>query len=566
MKWEKRSTFNTIEEVVLNNSGLTKEEFFVDENKKYRIDNLKEVAELITDCVNKKLKITIIGDYDADGINASAIMKMAIDSIGGQVTVRLPKRFSEGFGLSEKIVDEIDSGLLITVDNGIAAIDAVKKAKDKGLIVIVTDHHLPNEDENGNKMIPDADIVIDPNAIDNSADFNGYCGAGIAYKIAEELIPDNKVLLSKLICFAAIGTVADVMPLIHENRRIVEKGLKNMTYSKSRTKGLESILRVCELNKHITSTNIGFKIGPMINAPGRLYDDGANISLNALIHDSTYDEKIGLKLNEINEKRKEIIEDAMNRIDINISTNCLYGDYPLVIYEPNLNEGIIGIIAGRLAEKFNSPTIVFTDSEEPNILKGSGRSACGVDLKALLDLNANLLYKYGGHESAAGVSIEKDNLYELSDMLKETIEEPVEDNFNDTIYYDLEIPADKISETFIELRKYEPFGEGNPRPVFKVNEYRLSPRYSSYFKTMGKDNSVLKVYGVKSSGIGFGMTEKYTELKEPKVLDLIGTISQNFFRDIPELQVEIVDMVSGEQKIKKSAVSKKLAELAKNRY
>ena len=200
MKWEKRSTFNTIEEVVLNNSGLTKEEFFVDENKKYRIDNLKEVAELITDCVNKKLKITIIGDYDADGINASAIMKMAIDSIGGQVTVRLPKRFSEGFGLSEKIVDEIDSGLLITVDNGIAAIDAVKKAKDKGLIVIVTDHHLPNEDENGNKMIPDADIVIDPNAIDNSADFNGYCGAGIAYKIAEELIPDNKVLLSKLIC------------------------------------------------------------------------------------------------------------------------------------------------------------------------------------------------------------------------------------------------------------------------------------------------------------------------------------------------------------------------------
>lgn len=566
MKWEKRNNLNTIEEVILRNSGLSKEEFFVDKNKEFRVDKIDKVVSLIKSCIKKKIKITIIGDYDADGVTASSIMKMSIESIGGNVNVRLPLRFSEGFGLSEKIVEEIDDGLIITVDNGITAIDAVKKAKEKGLIVIVTDHHLPNTDEDGNVILPEADLIIDPNAIPGSADFNSYCGAGIAYKVAEKLIPENKVLLDKLICFAAIGTVADVMPLIHENRRIVEKGLKNMTYSRSRTTGLESILRVCELNKHITATNIGFKIGPMINAPGRLYDDGAYISLNALTYDGPYDEKIGLQLNDINEMRKSLIEDGMVRIDANIRTNCLYGDYPLVVYEPALNEGIVGIIAGRLSEQHNSPVIVFTDSEEKNILKGSGRSVPGVDLKALLDLNSDLLYKYGGHESAAGVSIEKANLYELIDKLKETIEEPEEENFNNTLFYDLEIPADKVSETFIDLKKYEPFGEGNPKPVFKINNYRLSPRYSSYFKTMGKDNSVIKLYGVKSSAIGFGMTEKYSDLKEPKTLNLVGTISQNFFRDIPELQIEINDMESGEQKVVKSAISQKLAELAKNRY
>lgn len=568
MNWKKRNELlTTIEEVVLNNTGLCKEDFFVSKTKVFHINGIDDVVKLIKECIEKNIKIKIVGDYDCDGVTATGIMYMSILSLGGDVSIRLPKRFSEGFGLSEKIVDEVNEGLIITVDNGITAVDAIKKAKAKGLTVIVTDHHLPNTDENDAVILPDADIIIDPNAIPGSADFNDYCGAGLAYKVAEKLIPENKTLLDKLICFAAIGTVADVMPLVHENRRIVEQGLKNMTYSRSRTTGLESILRICDLNKHITSTNIGFKIGPMINAPGRLYDDGANISFEALVYDGKYDESIGKKLNEINEMRKEMISTAIEKIDINISSNCLYGDYPLIIYEPNLNEGIVGIIAGRLAERENSPTIILTDAEEPDILKGSGRSACGVNLKDLLDECSNLLYKYGGHESAAGMSVNRELLTDFIEKMQEKIPDPIDDTSkSDTIYYDLEIPAEKISEVFTELKKYEPFGEGNPKPVFKINNYKLSPRYSSYFKTMGKDNSVIKLYGVKSSAIGFGMAEKYSDLKEPKEVHLVGTISQNYFRDIPELQVEISDMKNTNKKIEKSAISLKLAELAKNRY
>lgn len=560
IKWVKRDSYTDVKNVVLTNMGIQEKDLYIDENKVFRIDNLDDAKDMILEGIKNGEEFTVVGDYDVDGVTATSIMLLTLISLKAKVKYRIPKRISEGYGISEKIIDEIDSGIIITVDNGIAAIEAIKKAKEKGLKVIVIDHHLKNE----NGILPDADIIIDPNAIENSAEFNGYCGAGLAYRVAEILVEDKK-LLEKLLCFASLGTIADVMQLKSENRRIVKDGLQNMVSFGKRTSGLASILSSCELNKHITATDVAFKIGPMLNAPGRLYDDGAKIAVEALVYDGKYKEDIGLNLIKINEERKAVVKESVEKVKENISCNCLYGDFPLIIYEPGLNEGIVGIIAGRLAEEQNIPVIVFTDTEDEKIIKGSARSAQGVHLKNLLDKCSDKIYKYGGHAEAAGISIEKDKLYDFMDAMRDNVEEPDTSIPNDIVYYDLEIDANDLKRTFSEVQKYEPYGEGNPKIVFKIKDYKLSPRYSGYYKTLG-DGTHIKLFGVGSSAIWFSGAKEYFDLKEPKQVDIIGKLSCSYFRDMPELQVEVIDLKDATQKIEKSALGKRLEELAKKRY
>lgn len=560
MNWVKRDTSKTIGEVIERNTGMSISQL-MKTDKKYQIKDIDKAVSMIRDFINRKERITVVGDYDADGVDASAIMYMAISSLHGNVHVRLPRRISEGFGLSEKIIDEIPSGLVITVDNGIAALNPVRKAKEKGLTVIVTDHHLP--DESG---LPEADLIINPNAIPGSADFNGYCGAGIAFKIAEALIPDNRKLLSQLSCFAAIGTVADVMELVHDNRRIVLEGMENMLHYGSRTTGLASILKACELNEHITAKDIAFKLGPMINAPGRLDDNGAMIAFKALTYNGYYKESIGQEILRINESRKELTKSGVEKLKNNIAENCLYGDYPYVVYEPGLPEGIIGLLAGRMAEELQAPCFVFTDSSEPGILKGSARSYGGVHLKELLDKCQTLIYKYGGHAEAAGISIYASNLYALKEALSESIPEPEEEEKIDTLYYDLEIDAKDIAKTLQILKRYEPFGNGNPQIVFKINNFALSPRYSSWYKTLGEDGSHLKLFGVGVSAIAFGQVQRYVDMKEPHNLSLLGTLSESHYRSFSEPQVECEDFKDTSNPVGNTKLGNALKKIAEERY
>mgnify|MGYP004459239693 CR=1 FL=1 len=561
MKWVKKDDSKTIKEVVMRNITVPELEFEIDENRVYRIDRLDEVVSKIKECIDNNENIRIVGDYDADGVTSTSILYMALISLGAKVSYRLPKRISEGYGLSEKIVDEIDNGLVITVDNGIAAIDAIKKAKEKGLYVIVIDHHLRND----KNELPDADIIIDPNAIENSADFNGYCGAGLAYRVAEKLLEDNQKLLDKLLCFAAIGTIADVMELVSENRRIVKNGLKNMESFGKRTTGLASLLSICEISRHVSASDIGFRIGPMLNAPGRLYDDGARKSVEVLTYNSKYDESKGKELFDINAERKEIVAKSVERTKNVIIQNCLFGDEPMIVYVPQVPEGIVGILAGRIAEDLNTPTIIFTDTEDPNILKGSGRTARSVHLKNLLDSCSEHIYKYGGHAEAAGISIERSKLDEFICAMQEHIEFTEEAKDDDVVYYDLEIDAKDIKPTMLELDKFAPFGNGNPDIVFKINNYRLSPRYSSYYKLMGADDSTIKLFGVGSSALWFNESQKYLNMKEPKQLTLIGKLSRNYFKDTVDYQVEIIDAKDDSVKVEKSALGKRLEEMAKKR-
>lgn len=564
MNWKKKdSSINTISEVIAANTGLTEEELFSESSKqKYEIYSLGPALAIIIDFLKHKKPITIVGDYDSDGITASAILYLLFKAFGVTPRVRLPKRLSEGFGLSTSIVDEIDEGLLITVDNGIVAFDAVKKAKEKGLTVIVTDHHLL--DESGE--LPMADAIVNPH-IPGTADFADYCGAGIAYKIAEKLLVKHPEYLDKLAGIAAIGTIADVMPLIHDNRRIVKKGLKALVNPKTRTSGLSALLKLCNLDEVITAENIAFKIAPILNAPGRLLDDGAMESFLVISFegDPVKASIMADLLNKHNEDRKAISKLFTEKIELNIAENNLVGKCPMCIYEPDVPEGIVGILAGRVAEKFDTACFVFTDSSDPNVLKGSGRSAKGVDLKFILDQNEDCFTRYGGHEAAAGVSVERARFAEMDERLQKTVAREYKDldkEVDDTIYYDLEIDTSQVVETLQELEKYEPFGEGNPKPVFLVKNFVLYPKYGSFYRVMGDQDQHIKLFGENVDGLGFDKTMEYLNENEPKTMNLVGTLSTNFFMGTITPQVDFMDFEDNSKE--KMSPLAKLLEKRKN--
>lgn len=535
MKWIKRdSACKTIQDVVLRNTPA-----FSRKNDVYTVKEMNNAVAVLKQFIANGRPIALVGDYDVDGICAASIIFLAITSLGGNVKVRLPRRFSEGFGLSEKIVGEISEGLLITVDNGIAAIEAVQKAKDKGLTVIITDHHLRSE----SGELPNADIIIDPNAVPDSADFTGYCGAGIAYKLAALLLGEGNALLPKLLSLAAIATVADVVPLVEENHSIVRNGLAAMLTEEGRTVGLGALLEVCQMDKFITAKDIAFKIAPIINASGRLHDDGANIPFALLTFEGSHDAAINMaqNINETNEQRKAIKTREMAVIHETIENELLEQEVPLCVYVPGLSEGLMGIYAGELVERYKVPSLVFTDSEDPDIIKGSGRSCGGVHLKNLLDSCSDLLYKYGGHAEAAGVSVERNNFEAMKNRLMKCIGSVPKANDN-ILYYDLDITVDKIQDAIREMERFAPYGEGNPEIVFRLLNFDLVERFGSCYKTMGSNGNSIRLFGKDVVAVGFGMTERYIAINKPQKVNLVGTLSLNYYQGKTNVQIEIIDI------------------------
>ena len=534
-KWIKRdSACKTIQDVVLRNTPA-----FSRKNDVYTVKEMNNAVAVLKQFIANGRPIALVGDYDVDGICAASIIFLAITSLGGNVKVRLPRRFSEGFGLSEKIVGEISEGLLITVDNGIAAIEAVQKAKDKGLTVIITDHHLRSE----SGELPNADIIIDPNAVPDSADFTGYCGAGIAYKLAALLLGEGNALLPKLLSLAAIATVADVVPLVEENHSIVRNGLAAMLSEEGRTVGLGALLEVCQMDKFITAKDIAFKIAPIINASGRLHDDGANIPFALLTFEGSHDAAINMaqNINETNEQRKAIKTREMAVIHETIENELLEQEVPLCVYVPGLSEGLMGIYAGELVERYKVPSLVFTDSEDPDIIKGSGRSCGGVHLKNLLDSCSDLLYKYGGHAEAAGVSVERNNFEAMKNRLMKCIGSVPKVNDN-ILYYDLDITVDKIQDAIREMERFAPYGEGNPEIVFRLLNFDLAERFGSCYKTMGSNGNSIRLFGKDVVAVGFGMTERYIAINKPQKVNLVGTLSLNYYQGKTNVQIEIIDI------------------------
>ena len=553
---KRRPECKTIEDVVLTNVGMSKDSFLFPLTN-YHIDGITDAATLLNMAGCKNDTITIVGDYDADGICATSILSLVFKEKGWNFTTRLPKRFSEGYGLSESIIDEIDSGLLITVDNGIAASDAINKAKEKGLTVIVTDHHLPDAD----CTIPVADVVIDPNAIHGTADFNGYCGAGIAFKLAIEILGENHPLIPKLRSLAAIATVADVMPLVHENRFIVKQGLSDMLTKEGKTSGLAAILAECKQERYFSAKNVAFKLAPMINAPGRMRDDGAEISLDILTFEGDYftaSSKAGF-LSSMNEERKLAKNTGMKLLHQNIEKNGLANTCPLIVYEQGLPEGLVGIFAGQLAEEYKVPSFVLTGGEDDGIAKGSGRTYNDINIKELLDRHQGLMVKYGGHSEAAGISVSLDVIDEFRNALIEDLKENIVTVDDDTLYFDLKIDAKQIGIALDNLDIYEPFGQGNPEIVFYIENFMITET-----KFMQGGESVRFLSG-NGNAVCFGMGEEYEKMGKPKVVNLVGTLSRNCFLSNVSNQVEVIKIIKPDSIRNVTPMASQLAERALNR-
>lgn len=399
---------------------------------------------------------------------------------------------------------------------------------------MIMDHHLPDPA----KGIPGADIVIDPHI--SSDDFKDYCGAGLVYKLAQ-LYPLSSSLMDRVVALAAIGTVADVVPLIDENRTIVKRGLKVMQDGKA-GKAIDTLIKKCDLFD-IDETDIGFKIGPIINAAGRIEDDGAETAFKALALNSVTDNDID-RMIAVNEERKTLSQKQTAQAEYIIAEQCMLSKPCLIVRSDTFDSGIIGIVAGRLSEKYQRPALVFC--KDGNIWKGSGRTG-GVtsdnkvpDLKTMLDSIADTLAGYGGHPGAAGMSVTENQFSEFAERFTK-ISSELGIHAPDPIAYDLDINAKDINSYIDELKRFAPFGEGNPKPVFRIENYDLLPRRDCFYRKLG-DGSTLKLFGNGNDAVGFGFSQAYEDFGCPKSLILYGTLGINKFNHTVTKQVEIKDL------------------------
>lgn len=543
MKWKKTGDFSTVTEVVTAHSGLTEYEIITPLSDPF-LWHLEDAVRVIRKCLEQEMPVSIVGDYDCDGMMAASILKLYFSEAEIKSYVRLPRRFSEGYGLSCKIIDEIDEGLVITVDNGIRASDAVKKAKEKGLVVIVTDHH------EGSMSEIEADVIVDPHAVeDTSSEFIHYCGAALAYRLGKALFPDSR-LHNKTTVLAGIATVADIVPLIGDNRNIVKNSLK-MLNSKIVPKGLR-ILMDAIAKEHYDEVDYGFTLGPIMNASGRLLDDGPDDIVNLVTADKDIRSNPKLRsemellvkeLIERNETRKELAKRFQEEAEQVICEKGLDKDNFIIAVLPDCPEGIIGIIAGRIAENMRRPCIVFSNSTTEGILKGSGRTAGGVHLKKILDVCAGLLVKYGGHAGAAGLSVTEENVPELRKRVNSILRSQGFKPTEGCINYDLEIQESEIWSVLTAQEMYAPYGEGIRKPVYLIRGYEVIPdtKTGECAKCLGKEKKAIKLTGRRSCCIGFDMADRYVEEGSPSVVDIVGTLSFSYLRGHKTAQVEIID-------------------------
>lgn len=426
--------------------------------------------------------IRIIGDYDVDGICASQILKMGLKELGASVDVAIPHRIRDGYGLNEQLVQNAyEEGVdtILTCDNGIAAYHQIAFAKEKGMTVVVTDHHevpFEGEGESRREILPPADAVIDPKKKECQYPFSGICGAVVAYKLIQAIYESEETLKEKfsqlqkrLLQFAAIATICDVMELLDENRILVKEGLKCIR--ENPVLGLQALIQVSELElENINAYHMGFVIGPCLNATGRL--DTAVRSLE--LFDTTQKRlamEIAGELKMLNDSRKQMTIEGVSEAVSIVEAEGLDKDQVLVVFLPSCHESLAGIIAGRIREKYGKPTFILTRAEDG--VKGSGRSIDSYNMFEALMECKDLLGKFGGHKMAAGLSLAEENIEPLRKALNEKSKLTDED-FVTKIHIDVPMPLAMIDKTFArELELLEPHGVGNPKPLFARKDVHI---------------------------------------------------------------------------------------------
>ena len=443
----------------------------------FLLKDMKKGIEIISECIKKQNRIRIIGDYDVDGICASYILKQGLEVAGGMADVVIPHRIYDGYGLNPSIIEQADRDgidFCVTCDNGIAAIDAIDLAKQKGMAVVVTDHHEVTKDENGEEILPSADAVIDPKQRECEYPFADICGAVVAYKLIEGLLQEMglkkpEAFFSKLLQAAAMATVCDVMPLISENRILVKEGLKAINYAP--LVGIEALMGVNGIEPgRVTAYHFGFVLGPCLNASGRL--DAAYHGLELLLCEKKEEAaRRAAKLKALNEERKQMTLEGVEQAKEYLEKNHMEQDKILVIYLPECHESLAGIIAGRIRDLEEKPVLVITKGE--NCLKGSARSIEAYSIYEGLKKCDKFLLKFGGHKAAAGFSLEEENLENLRLTLNSQCELK-EADFVKKIMIDAPMPFSYVNLPLAkQLEQLEPFGTANPKPLFARKKVEL---------------------------------------------------------------------------------------------
>ncbi len=507
--------------------------------------DMKKAVKIIKEKVSEKAKIRIIGDYDIDGVMSTYVLLRGLIRIGADVDTYIPDRVEDGYGIHEHLInraeeDKVDT--ILTCDNGIAAVSEIQLAKEKGMTVIVTDHHeIPyKETENGREIIlPPADAILNPKQQDCPYPSKNLCGAVVAFKLISALYEEFCVPGEELENFyelAAIATVGDVMDLQGENRILVKEGLKRL--KNTGNPGLRELIRVNGLeDSKITAYHVGFVLGPCINASGRL--DTAARSL-ALLNAENQGEaaKLAGDLTALNQSRKSLTEEGKEAAIHQVENTDLKNDRVLVIYLPDCHESIAGIIAGRIREKYHKPTFVLTKGE--NSAKGSGRSIEAYSMYEELVRCADLLIQFGGHPMAAGLSIEEKNIEKFRRRLNQNCS-LTEEDLQPKIVIDVPMPISYITKNLIrQITLLEPFGKGNTKPLFAQKGLKVLDAV-----VVGRNRNVAKVrlmdpQGTVMDGVYFGEADEFVRfIKDRSSVSVTYYPEINQFRGREDIQIVI---------------------------
>lgn len=490
-----------------------------DMHSPYLLKDVEKAADIIRNKIAEQKKIRIIGDYDIDGVCSTYILMAGLQTCGAVADAVIPHRVLDGYGLNDKLIrDAYEAGIdtILTCDNGIAAATQITYAKSLGMTVIVTDHHeVPYEvqpDGSRKECLPDADAVVDPKQQDCAYPFDGICGAVVAYKLVQVLLDrmqngreEAQQILQELLAFAAFATIGDVMELVDENRIIVKYGLPLIAHSGNY--GLQALITVNGLqDKPLSVYHIGFVLGPCLNATGRL-DTAARALQMFLTRDKAEAVTIAGELKELNDSRKGMTLQGTEQAIELIEQTALKEDKVLVIYLPECHESLAGIIAGRIRECYQKPVFVLTKAEDG--VKGSGRSIDAYHMYDKMSECKELYTKYGGHKLAAGVSMPEENVEKFRRYLNEHCDLSAED-FEEKILIDVPMPMSYVTTDFVkQLSVLEPFGNGNPKPVFAQKNLHICKG-----RILGKNGNVGKYLVKDETGrqydmIYFGNLDKW---------------------------------------------------------
>ncbi|MCR5567172.1 MAG: single-stranded-DNA-specific exonuclease RecJ [Clostridiales bacterium] len=498
----------------------------------FLLPGMAETVALLRKAVAEEQTVLVYGDYDADGVCAASILLETLHEEGAKLAYRIPSRHTEGYGLNTDAVREIaqKAQVLITVDCGVSNAEEVALAKELGLTVIVTDHHQPPE------VLPKADVVMDP--LLGNYPFRGLCGAGVALKICQAL--QGMAGVEKRLDLAAIATVADVVPLQDENRVIVREGLRRIETTDR--PGLKAMLDASETRPPLSADDLAFRLGPRLNAAGRLGDAKLGVHL-LLTADEAKASNIAAMLEEANRTRQRFEREMTARAITQLDLPTLAASHVVLVSGEDWNPGLIGLTAGRLCERFHLPAIALSTHGDTAV--GSCRSIPGVSIYKALQACEDLLERYGGHEQAAGLTVKTENIPLLRERLESVISSAApEETFLPSMDYDLVVPFRTWNpDSMAWLSRLEPTGCGNPPPRFLLQDAEVQA-----IRRVGKDGNHLKLTVLDEDlsiveAIAFGAGDAADE--SPRTLDLLYRPTLNSFRGrtAVEAQVEALNII-----------------------